>query len=424
MIGTRLRRIRSAKGMTQRELAEPEYTHAYVSVVESGRRRPSREAIAYFASKLGVEVEELETGRPPDLAARLELRLHEARIAMSEGDTGEAETTLHHVAKDAKRHGLPRIEARAHEAIGLGLERLGRPEEALEHYQRAEEILASEAPTSRVDAVDGKARCFSSLGDGRYAVFLLESLLDAIERERLRDPNALARIHAGLVYSYLDLGLFAKAAQSASELERLAPRITDPMRVAQMHMNVARQYLSDGRIEDAKRSLERAEDVYRQLNLRTEMGGAHLARGYVLAHEGQLPEARRELEEARAIFEETVNEKDLPRTLNELARVERLEGELDRARELLERSIALLGDADAPILGGAHRQLGTTLAGTDPATAEKHFRAAIELYERAEQRVDVALTYRELGDLLREGPGPEAACEAYRDGLLALDRNL
>jgi len=384
VIGTRLRHLRVAQGMTQRELASPRYTHAYVSTIEAGRRQPSREAVEFFAAKLGVGAEELLTGRPPDLEARLELRLHEARHALSGGRMEEASASLRAIAREARRYGLDALRARAEEGLGLALERAGRPEEALAHYERAEEIVKGRAPTAAVDAVAGKARCFHSLGDVRYAIHLLESLLDELERQKLRDPDALARVHAGLIYSYLEAGLYQKAAESASELEQLAPSVKDPLRIAQMHMNVARLHLTQGRVEDAQRSLRRAEDAYRQLDLRSEMGGAHLARGYVFSREGKLAEAREQLERARAIFEETGDEKDLVRTLPELARVERLEGNTGRARELLERSIALMGESDAPILAWAHRELGLTLAEDNPRAAEKHLRLAIDLYERAE----------------------------------------
>ncbi len=424
MIGTRLRRLRLAKGLTQRELAAPRYTHAYVSTIEAGRRRPSRQALEHFASRLGVEVDQLLTGRPPDLVAKLELRLQTARIALSDGHLDEAEEGFRAVVRDAKRYGLARIEARAEEGRGWRLERRGRPEEALEHFQRGEELLVSEPPTARVDAVAGKARCFHSLGDIRYEIHILESLLDAIQREDLRDPDALARLHAALVYAYIDAGLYAKAAESAAELERLGPKLTDPLRVAQMHLHVARMYLLQGRIDEAQRSLQRAEDGYRQLNLKTETGYAHLARGYVLSREERFEEAREQLEQALAIFEETSDAKDLTRTLNELARVERLGGHLERARELLERSISLLGDADAPILAWAHRELGFVLVEPDPPGAEKNFRIAIELYERAEQTVDIAVTYRALGDLLHGRGEAEAGCEAYRTGILELEPRL
>jgi tetratricopeptide (TPR) repeat protein len=255
----------------------------------------------------------------------------------------------------------------------------------------------------------------------RYAIFLLESLLDEIERAGLHDPDALARVHAGLVYSYLDAGLLAKAAASATALERLAPRVDDPERIAQMHMNVARQYLTAGRVEDATASLQRAEDAYRQLGLLTEMGGAHLARGYVLSRQDELEGARHELDAAREIFERTQNTKDLTRTLNELARLARLEDREQDARALLERSIALLGTNDDPILAWAHLELGGVLLGIGDPAAEKHLRIAIDLYERTEQAVGLAVAHRVLGDLLRAQGDEAGGCEAYRTGILAVE---
>lgn len=59
MFGRRLRERRLAAGLTQAELAGKKFSHAYVSVLEAGRREPSRRAVEYFAQRLGVAVEEL-----------------------------------------------------------------------------------------------------------------------------------------------------------------------------------------------------------------------------------------------------------------------------------------------------------------------------------------------------------------------------
>jgi tetratricopeptide (TPR) repeat protein len=171
----------------------------------------------------------------------------------------------------------------------------------------------------------------------------------------------------------------------------------------------------------ALRSLGRAEDLYRQLNLRTETGYANLARGYVYSRDGKLEAARRELEEALGIFEETGDKMHFTRTLNELARVERIAGRTDRAAELLEQSISLIGDADAPVLAWAHRELGSTLSEKQPPLAEKHLRTAIELFERAEETTEIAVTYRALGDLLLEQEDERGALEAYRTGIRAIE---
>src|SRR5947207_1628630 len=144
MVGRRIRRLRTAKGLTQKALAAPRYTHAYVSSVESGHRTPSREALEHFAAKLEVSVDELATGRPADIVARLELRLAEARMTLSDGDFDAAAEAFRAVIKDARRHRVTTALAKAEEGLGLGLERQGSPEEAIEHYQRAEAALTDE----------------------------------------------------------------------------------------------------------------------------------------------------------------------------------------------------------------------------------------------------------------------------------------
>ena len=61
-IGQRLRRLRLEKGLSQRELAGPGVSYAYVSRIEGGQRRPSLRAIRVLARKLGRSVRRL---RPP-----------------------------------------------------------------------------------------------------------------------------------------------------------------------------------------------------------------------------------------------------------------------------------------------------------------------------------------------------------------------
>ncbi len=421
MIGTRIKHLRLARGLTQKELADPAYSPAYVSSIESGRRSPSRRAVEHFAAKLGVAVEELETGRPPDLEARLSVELQDARLRLSEGRLDLADDSLRRIVRLARRFDLPVVEARAEEARGLWLERSESPETAMAHYQRADEILRPLGPTARVDAIAGQARVLQALGDVRYAIHLLESLRDEIGREGLHDPAALARLHASLVDAYIDAGLLQRAAESGAELERLAPRLSDPLRIAQMNLHVAHLYLVQGRTDQALRSLQRSEDAYWQLELKTETGYARLARGYVLSREGRLEEARDELERAIEIFEETVDSKDLARALNELARVERLEGRTDLAIAILERSIGIMRDDDLPILAWAHRELGLTLADRDPGRAEKHLKEAVQLYERCEQRLELAATYRILGDLLKGLGQDDASGEAYRTGIVSIE---
>jgi tetratricopeptide (TPR) repeat protein len=423
-LGSRLRRLRIAKGLTQQQLAAPSYTHAYVSTIEAGRRQPSRKALAHFASKLEVGVEELETGRPADLETELGLRLQDARVKLSGGAYEEALDNYEHIARAAHGYGLIQLEANAGHGRALVAERQGRSEEAVALNDEALELLESEPPPVRAEATAAKARCLGSLGDNRYAVHVLEALIAEMERSGTAEPTALVRLYASLVHPYFELGLFDKAAEAGDQATRLGAHVADPATLAMMEVNVARVLLHDGKPDDASRALLRAQDLFAQLDFKTELSRARLATGYVFSRSGDLESARAELAAALEIFEATGSVLDQAYTLNELARLDRLQERDFNAAETARRAIRLLhGDKDVAALARARRELGLAIRDQDPLLAEKTLRGAIEDFERAEEPLEIATTHRHLGDLLVAQGQSGAGCESYRMGLLVLDES-
>ena len=63
-VGARIRSLRTAKGLTQAQVAEPQYTKAYISMLESGRTRASMKALEHIAGVLGVKPADLLGGAP------------------------------------------------------------------------------------------------------------------------------------------------------------------------------------------------------------------------------------------------------------------------------------------------------------------------------------------------------------------------
>lgn len=64
-IGQRLRRLRTERQLSQRELSSPGVSYAYISRIEAGTRNPSVKAIRMLAGKLGVPEDYLEYGEQP-----------------------------------------------------------------------------------------------------------------------------------------------------------------------------------------------------------------------------------------------------------------------------------------------------------------------------------------------------------------------
>lgn len=93
-IGQRLRRLRLEAGLSQRDLAEPGVTYAYISRIEAGARRPSTKALRAIAPKLNVTADELEFG-PLGIKQNPTFRAMHRRIVALEAEL--------RIARDAER---------------------------------------------------------------------------------------------------------------------------------------------------------------------------------------------------------------------------------------------------------------------------------------------------------------------------------
>lgn len=415
-LGDRLRNARTAKGLTQTELAEPEYTAAYVSTIEAGRRNPSRAALEHFARKLGMDPDELATGNSRGLRAELEARYLEERRKLSRGEqtvAEEAHAPLERLARRAEKVNMADIAIKARIAIGAFLENEGKLEEAIGLYERLLDQLQDESPIARVDATASLARALQTRGDTALAAFLLEKLLAELERSGLHDPSSLVRLHASLVAAYHDKGLTTLAVDSASIALQLAPQVDDAERLGNLNLNVGILLKNQRQWKDAERRLAEAERWFDHLGFESERGRVYLAMGLGLRERARYSDARKHLNRAAQIFSAAGNVQLEARTLLALGILERLDGNTDQARFLLKRSLAQAGD-DTGAAGMAHRELGLCDAATDKAKAVKQIRRAIALLETSGNAKELAGTYRELGNVLSGHKDHEPACDAYR----------
>ena len=100
-IGQRLKRLRLEQGLSQRELASPGVSYAYISRIEAGTRQPSVKALRRLGAKLGVSAEYLETGSVLDPAERRELRLADLELAIRLGESEGVEERLRELVDEA-----------------------------------------------------------------------------------------------------------------------------------------------------------------------------------------------------------------------------------------------------------------------------------------------------------------------------------
>ncbi|KFG02133.1 DNA-binding protein [Streptomyces scabiei] len=419
VIGRRVQRLRTEQGLTQRQLAEPAYTPAYISTLEAGRVRASEPALRHIAERLGVEFEELATGRPAGFATELRLRLTGAQRTLAGGATEAAAEGFTVVLAEAEEYGL--VSEQADALLGLGECALetGDLETAQTRFEQAEQRLGDAPLPARVPALRGRATAHYLAGELRYSCYLYESTLDELNRNGMHDPDALLLLYTGVIAPYMDMGAHARAAQAAELALALAPQSGDPALVARMHRSVARTMIAEGRTAEADASLAKASELYRQLQIRTELANCHWMRGYLHAQNGDYVRAEEELREARRMLSAKRATLYTSQVAVELADVLHRRGKSEEAAELLREVLSdLSSERGALHSAAAHRLLGIIAEDArDADAAEEHYVRALSLLERAGAAGDLADLCRLLGDLYRRTGRVEAALDAYRTGL-------
>ena len=423
-IGARLQRLRAERGLTQRALAEPGYTAAYVSTVEAGKARPSEAALRYFAERLAVSYEELAIGVPAGLRTEIRDGVAEANQLMDAGDGAAAEALLRDLIGRAGEHGLSDLVAELRATLGSFLLRRGALVEGREQFELAEALLADQPLPARVRAIRGRATAHYLEGDVRYSCYLLETTINELNGGGLPDPASLMQLYAAVIGPYLELGALERATKAATLALDLAPLVSDPVAVAALHRSVARTLAARGRFEDAEAALIKAQDVYQQWEIRVELAQCHWMRGYLHAQHDRLAEAESELRTAATMLRAAGATFYAVQVEVELADVRWRLGHTAEAEQLLIELLADLGHGHGAVhAAAAHRLLGLIRerAGA-PEDAEQHYRAAIELQQEADIAGDLADTSRLLGDLLERQGRTGEAIAAYRNALTRLAR--
>src|SRR5207248_9179122 len=187
-IGERLKRLRLERGFSQRELAGPGVSYAYISRIEAGARQPSVKALRTLSPKLAVSVEYLETGSDLNDDEEREVRVANAELQLRLDDHSEgAERTLRDVLDEAVAVGDQVSASRAQFVLGLAAAGAGRDADAVALLEQA---TASElvTPATSVNVYATLARSYAAPGSPERAVALLQDCL-AQTSERTPDQR-------------------------------------------------------------------------------------------------------------------------------------------------------------------------------------------------------------------------------------------
>jgi transcriptional regulator with XRE-family HTH domain len=411
-IGQRLRRLRRERGLSQRELASPGVSYAYISRIEGGARRPSVKALRMLARKLGVTADYLETGSEIRDTEERELRIADAELELRlADDTAEAERKLESLRKEALDAGDALAASRASIALGLAAAHAGRNHEAIERLGAGLEV-ADVSPSVRPDVYATLGRALAASGETQRAVELFERCLEDVSRETPDDFTAQVRFTTYLSYALTDLGDLERAEDVLQDVIARAEDATDAYSRVRLYWSVARLNDVQGRSAAALTYIRRAIALLDVTDDTLHLARAHLLAGSIMLSQGNVKGAGRHFELAERLYGPSAEPDDLAGLYTEQSK---LAAQQNDAGEAVRRAEAAVQAASAEYLrerGGALWALAEARAlQGDVDGADEAFRQATELLGEHGHRRDHIESYRAWGKFLRRAGREEQALE-------------
>ena len=345
-IGQRLRRLRHERGLSQRDLASPGVSYAYISRIEAGARRPSVKALRQLAPKLGISVEYLETGRDLSDRDQRELRLAEAELVLRlEQDSSGAETELTALLAEAEAAGDAEIAARSRAAIGELADRRGDFMTAIAELEQARAGGAL-SPLTHADLFATLARAYAASGQPRRAVEVLEECLSEVRAQAPEDVTAEVRFATYLSYALSDLGELDRARVVVRDALGRARKEPDPYSRVRLYWSLARLALMEGKPRSALRQIQRAIGLLEATEDTRQLARAHLSAGEILSDDDQSEEAQVHFELAEKLLGDHADAADLAWLYSEQARASLQTGDDEEAERLARQALSLLVGGD------------------------------------------------------------------------------
>jgi len=407
-IGERLKRLRLEQGFSQRELAAPGVSYAYISRIEAGTRQPSVKALRRLAAKLEVTAGYLETGSDLAPEQARELRLTDLELAIRLGEQAGVEAPLRELVDEAVTAGDRASALRARVALAALVQDRGEHGEAAALLEAA---LEGEpfSPVDFADIYSQLARAYTYAGRSQAAVELFERCLAEVTGSE--DVALEARYATLLSYALSDIGELARAEEVVRRaLERA--HSADPYTRVRLYWSMARLAHTEGRATVALINVRKAIAL-----LQATDDTLHLARAHVLAASITLSrddpdQATQHLDQAEQLFGASASSVDLIEIAIRRSRIATSRGEGEAAVRLAREALTLVGDRSPVDRGLASAALAEALALTgERQEANEAYGRAVDLLEEQGLWRDAAQASRGWGRMLRQDGREEQALD-------------
>jgi len=426
-LGERLRQLRVAAGLTQSDLAGERFSKEYVSQIERGKTRPTRETVEWLAVQLGVDPGFLANGVATDERGRLEGALARAEALIEALSNDEAAVEYETLLPAARATGVPELTVRALVGAGRTQMRLGALRGALELLNEARELVeaGSFSDLERAEVYLALGICRYQLNSVQTALGLLNEALGLAERSGMPSDQLRSNILSWRSRCWRRHRDYEAAREDIERALQLAEDANDPRTIGAAYFQASLVADREGHWVLARSYAEKARSAYEELADRVYVGQLTNNLGGLNFLLGKTDEAIGLLKEAFGIALETGRDADAAQAISSLAQIHLRTGNVDQAEEQARHALQLLekagNEAYLDEVGNVQLVLGRALLEQDRLDeAADAFTAAEASLAQLGSAGHRAAAWVARGDLAARRGDDRLAAHLYRSAAEAL----
>jgi tetratricopeptide (TPR) repeat protein len=419
-LGDRLRELRVDAGMTQTDLAGERFSKEYLSQIERGKTRPTRETIEWLAERLAVDPGFLESGVSSEERGRVEAALARAEALTQDARYDEALAEYGNARSALLSLPTPELEVRMLSGEAWVKVQQGNVREALDQLARARN-LTERAQFSDLDRAEVLFRigvCRYKLSSISTAVSLLSEALALAERSGMPCDLLRSQILDWRSRGYRRQRDWEAAREDVERALELAEGMSDMRSLGAVYFQASLIAERNGHWVLARTYAEKAKNCFDEIADRLNAGRLMNNLGGLAFLLGKPEEAKQHLKEAFAVLLENDSRADAAQVVLSLAEVHLGEHDYVRAEEQARQALELLGDREDERMlsvGTAQLSLGKALLEQGRLDeADAALATAEETFTKSESSSHRAAAWVAQGDLAARRGDDRGSARLYR----------
>ena len=417
-VGTNIREVRTKLGLTQAQLAAPEFSISYISAIERGKIRPSLKALSILAKRLDVPLTFLLEGSPAGAAearavgyspadsgpdARIDVDLLQAEVLIQQQAYEQAAALLAPIQPERittdQVYRLYLLQGQIH----LGLH---------EYQEAVVDLRAAVTQGESLNDIEYIERARNLLGRAYYLLYnytlAMENHLrcyNAIENGQIVDPIFSLEVYSNLANDYYRLGELERAVSFYHRaLEMLDGIHRDTKSFAKKYMEIGQRYKSVGKLTMARDYTMRSLAIYEMRDEQRLVGLTHQWLGKTLEKQNDFDGAEQEYRKAIKIERELDDDVAASICHTSLAELLLKRGRTQDAEREAQEALKFAREGqDAQAQGQALIALAQIRhSAGDYAGADQLFTQALDLLDASNAHELAASAYFRYANLLEE----------------------